>query len=608
MNLDEINERKKKIRNFSIIAHIDHGKSTLADRILEITNTIKKRDMKDQILDSMDLEREKGITIKLNTSEIHYTNQNNEDYIMNLIDTPGHIDFNYEVSRSLAACEGVLLIVDATQGIQAQTLTNVYLALENNLTIIPVLNKVDLPIADVEKTKKDIQDKLNLDLDKMVIASGKTGLGVIQILENIIKYIQPPQGDAKKPLQALIFDSVFNSYKGVIPSIRVFNGIIKKGDKIRFISSQATYEVMEVGIFSPKPIKKDFLAAGDVGYLSAFIKNIDDVRVGDTITLSRDHQVPALPGYRKINPVVFCGLYPADLKKYGHLQQALQKLRLNDSSLTYEKESSKLLGVGFRIGFLGLLHMEIIQERIIREFGIEVIITAPSVLLHIYQPNNKKIIVDNLAKWPANQLIERIEEPYIQAFLTLPEIYIGAVMELSQSKRGQLQDIQYLNHNRVMLKYLLPLSEVIYNYFDKLKSSTQGYASFDYQLDQYYPSKLKKIDILLNSEIVDSLSFISHETFAYQKAKIICQKLKDLIPKQMFEIIIQAAIGKKVITRETIKSMRKNVIDKCYGGDVSRKKKLLAKQKKGKKKMKVLGKVILPQKAFLAILSSDSNK
>ncbi|WP_225696239.1 translation elongation factor 4 [Candidatus Phytoplasma sp. AldY-WA1] len=606
MNLEQINQKKKKIRNFSIIAHIDHGKSTLADRILEITNTIQKRNMKSQILDSMDLEREKGITIKLNTAEIHYKNKNNEEYIMNLIDTPGHIDFNYEVSRSLAACEGVLLVIDATQGIQAQTLTNVYLALENNLTIIPVLNKVDLPAADIEKTKKEIKEKLNLDTDKMVIASGKTGSGVPEILDNIVKYIPYPKGDARKPLQALIFDSIFNSYKGVIPSIRVVNGIIKKGDKIRFISSQAYYEVMEVGVFRPQPIQKDFLAAGDVGYLTAFIKNIDDVRVGDTITLSHNHQVPALPGYRRINPVVFCGLFPVDLKKFGHLTEALQKLRLNDSSLSYEKESSKMLGVGFRIGFLGLLHMEITQERIVREFGIEVIITAPSVVLHIYQANNKKIIVDNLAKWPYNQSIERIEEPYIKAFLTCPEMYIGTVMEISQNKRGKLQDIQYLDHDRVMLKYLLPLSEAIYNYFDKLKSSTQGYASFDYQLDEYYPSKLKKVDILLNSEIVDSLSFISHENFAYQRSKKICQKLKDLIPKQMFEIVIQAAIGKKVITRETIKSMRKNVIDKCYGGDVTRKKKLLAKQKKGKKKMKSLGKVMLPQKAFLAILSSDN--
>ncbi|MDV3196087.1 MAG: translation elongation factor 4 [Candidatus Phytoplasma stylosanthis] len=603
MKLNEINKKQKNIRNFSIIAHIDHGKSTLADRILEITNTIQKREMKNQILDSMDLEREKGITIKLNTVSINYKHENQEIYTINLIDTPGHIDFNYEVSRSLAACEGALLVIDATKGIQAQTLTNINLALENNLTIIPVLNKVDLATADIEKTKKDIQDTLNLSLENLVIASGRTGLGVKEILKNIVEKLEPPQGDAEKPLQALIFDSVFDAYKGVIPSIRVFNGLVKKGDKIRFISSKAVYEVIEVGIFTPKPFKKDFLAAGEVGYLTASIKNIDDVQVGDTITINSNHQVLPLPGYRKINPVVFCGIFSADLKKYNHLKEALQKLKLNDSSLVYEKESSKILGVGFRVGFLGILHMEITKERIIREFGIEIIITAPSVVFHIYQKNNKKIIIDNLTKWPTNTSIEKIEEPYIKAFITCPEIYIGSVMEISQNKRGQLKDIQYLSHNKVILKYLLPLSEIIYDYFDKLKSATKGYATFDYQLDKYYESKLKKVDILLNSEIVDALSFISHENFAYRRGKIICQKLKDLIPRQMFEIVIQAALGKKVITRETIKSMRKNVIDKCYGGDVSRKKKLLSKQKKGKKKMQTLGKVVLPQKAFLAILS-----
>ncbi|MEZ0180112.1 translation elongation factor 4 ['Camptotheca acuminata' phytoplasma] len=604
MELNEINKRKNKIRNFSIIAHVDHGKSTLADRILEITNTIEKREMKEQILDSMELEREKGITIKLNTVSIKYKYEDQEEYILNLIDTPGHIDFNYEVSRSLAACEGALLVIDTTQGIQAQTLTNVQLALDNNLTIIPVLNKVDLPLADIEKTKKDIQSTLNLSLDNVVISSGRTGLGVDQILKKIVKHIEPPVGDAREPLQALIFDSVFDAYKGVIPSIRVFNGYIKKGDKIRFISSKAVYEVMEVGVFSPKPIKKDFLAVGDVGYISAFIKNMDDVRVGDTITLHGNSQVLPLPGYRQVNPVVFCGMFPSDLKQYNHLKESLQKLKLNDSSLVYEKESSKVLGVGFRVGFLGLLHMEITKERITREFGIEIIITAPSVIFHIYQPNNKKIIIDNLSKWPTNQLIERIEEPYIKAFISCPEIYIGTIMEIAQNKRGQLKDIQYLSHNKVILQYLLPLSEIIYNFFDKLKSATKGYASFDYQLDQYYESKLKKVDILLNSEVVDALSFISHESFAYHRGKVICQKLKELIPKQMFEIVIQAALGKKIITRETIKSMRKNVLEKLYGGDVTRKKKLLAKQKKGKKKMKSLGKVMLPQKVFLAILSS----
>ncbi|WCA22477.1 translation elongation factor 4 [Candidatus Phytoplasma oryzae] len=603
MNLDKINERKKKIRNFSIIAHIDHGKSTLADRILEITNTVEKRFMKSQYLDSMALERERGITIKLNSVEIIYKSKNQEEYIMHLIDTPGHVDFSYEVSRSLAACEGVILLIDATQGIQAQTLSNVNLALEYNLTIIPVLNKVDLPNANIEKTKQEIQEVLNINKDSIILSSGKTGFGVDEILENIVKKINPPQGDSKSPLQALIFDSIFDPYKGVIPYIRIFNGIVQKGDKIRFIESKAIYEVMEVGIFNPKPIKKDFLAAGDVGYLSAFIKKIDDVKVGDTIVLNRNKDFIPLPGYRKVNPVVFCGLYPIDSTKYNSLKKALQKLKLNDYSLNYENENSNFLGLGFRIGCLGLLHMEITKERIIREFGIEVIITAPSVIFHVFV-NQKKIIIDNLSKWPKNQSIDKIEEPYIQSFIKCPEVYVGNVMEIAQNKRGSLQDIQYLDNQKVMLKYLLPFSEVIYNFFDKLKSSTQGYASFEYQMDKYYCSKLKKIDILLNSEIVDSLSFIVHEDFAYKKAKNICQKLKELIPQQMFEIVIQASIGKKIITRETIKSLRKNVIDKCYGGDVSRKKKLLSKQKKGKKKMKNLGKVVLPQKAFLAILSS----
>ncbi|MEC4558801.1 MAG: translation elongation factor 4 ['Conium maculatum' witches'-broom phytoplasma] len=607
MNFDKINQRQKKIRNFSIIAHIDHGKSTLADRILEITNTIEKRSMKSQYLDSMDLEQERGITIKLNSVEILYKAKNGEEYIMHLIDTPGHVDFSYEVSRALAACEGVLLIVDASQGIQSQTLSNVYLALENNLTIIPVLNKVDLPNADVEKTKLAIQDTLGLDTNTIISASGKTGLGVVEILEQIITNIKPPQGDAAKPLQALIFDSTFNTFKGVIPYIRIINGIVKKGDKIRFMASKAVYEVIEVGIFNPHPFKKDFLAAGDVGYLTAFIKNMDAVRVGDTITLQKHNHVEALPGYRQINPVVFCGLYPADTSKYESLKEALQKLKLNDSSLLYEKENSNVLGSGFRIGFLGLLHMEITQERIVREFGIEVIITAPSVIFHVFTKQNKKIIIDNLNKWPNNQSIERVEEPYINAFITCPEMYIGAVMEISQNKRGQLENIQYLNDQRVTLNYLLPLSEVIYNYFDKLKSATKGYASFDYQLDNYRPSKLKKMDILLNSEIVEALSFIVHEDFAYNRGKAICQTLKTMIPKQMFEITIQAALGKKIITRETIKSMRKNVIDKCYGGDVTRKKKLLSKQKEGKKKMKTIGRVKLPQKAFLAILSANDN-
>ncbi|MDV3198328.1 MAG: translation elongation factor 4 [Vigna little leaf phytoplasma] len=607
MNLDIINQKKKKIRNFAIIAHIDHGKSTLADRILEITNTISKREMKSQILDSMELERERGITIKLNAVEILYKSNNQEEYIMHLIDTPGHIDFNYEVSRSLAACEGALLVVDATQGIQAQTLSNVYLALENKLDIIPILNKVEMPNANIDQNKKEMQEIFGFDPKKIILASGKTGLGITEILERIITDIKPPQGDAKAPLQALIFDSFFDTYKGVIPSIRIFNGILRKGDKVRFIASQAVYDVIEVGILNPKPMKKDFLAAGDVGYITAFIKNINDVRVGDTITLNYDHKVVApLPGYRQVNPVVFCGLFPVENSKYINLKEALQKLKLNDSSLVYEKETSNILGIGFRVGFLGLLHMEITQERIIREFDIDVITTAPSVIFHIFKNSNQKIIIDNIAKWPNNQSIDKIEEPYIKAFITCPEQYIGSVMKISQNKRGQLQDLKYLTKNRALIQYLLPFSEIIYNYFDQLKSATKGYAHFEYQMDKYYPSKLKKVDILLNSEKVDTLSFIAHEDNIYKKGRLICQKLKELIPKQMFEIIIQAAIGKKVIARETIKSHRKNVIDKCYGGDVSRKKKLLAKQKKGKQKMKNIGKVYLPKKAFLAILSTNT--
>ncbi|WP_420887959.1 translation elongation factor 4 [Candidatus Phytoplasma melaleucae] len=607
INLEKINARQRKIRNFSIIAHVDHGKSTLADRILEVTNTVDKRTMKPQFLDSMELEKERGITIKLNTVKIIYQAKNNTEYIMNLIDTPGHSDFRYEVSRSLAACEGALLIIDATQGIQSQTISNLDLALENNLTIIPVLNKADLPNADIIKTKKEVKEILGLDPDSVIIASGKTGLGITDILERIVADIKYPQGNVQAPLQALIFDSNFSNYKGVIPYIKIVNGLIKKGDQIRFMTSNAVYEVMEVGIFHPQPVIKNFLFTGDVGYLTAFIKNIDSVKIGDTITLKKNSMAQPLPGYRTVNPVVFCGLYPSETNKYEHLREALKKLKLSDSSLVYEKENSNILGMGFRIGFLGLLHMEIIKERIIREFNIEVIITAPSVIVHVYTKQNHRIIIDNLSKWPHNQSIEKIEEPYVQALITCPEIYIGSIMEISQNKRGRLQNIQYLNNQKTTLTYLLPFSEILYDYFDKLKSATKGYATFDYEMDLYYPSDLKKMDILLNSEIIDALSFIVHADYAYVKAKIICRKLKELIPQQMFEIIIQASLGKKIITRETIKALRKNVTGKCDGGDISRKKKLLDKQKKGKKKMKVLGKVKLPQKAFLAIIAANKN-
>ncbi|MBT1576662.1 translation elongation factor 4 ['Elaeagnus angustifolia' witches'-broom phytoplasma] len=604
MNIEQLKERRKRIRNFSIIAHIDHGKSTLADRILEFTGTIDKRIMKEQILDSMDLERERGITIKLNAVEINYKSKDGKNYIMHLIDTPGHVDFSYEVSRSLAACEGALLIIDAAQGIQAQTLANVYLAVDNNLTLIPVLNKVDLPSADVPKIKEEIKETLGLDPEQALIASGKTGLGVIDILEQIVTRISPPQGDIQKPLQALIFDSYFDSYKGVVPSIRIVNGTVKKGDQIRFMASNSVYEVVEVGVYNPKQIVKDFLAPGDVGYLTAAIKSINHVRVGDTITSQTNQALLPLPGYKQMNSVVFCGLYPVETNKYDILKEALEKLKLNDSSLIFEPESSNALGLGFRTGFLGLLHMEIIQERISREFGVEVIATAPSVIYHVYSIQGEKLLVDNPSKLPSTQMIDRIEEPFIKATIMCPEIYIGKVMELSQNKRGALQNIEYIDSQRVMINYLLPFSEIIYSYFDKLKSLTKGYASFDYEIDKYRVSKLQKMDILLNGEIVDALSLIVHHDFAYERGKAICETLKEFIPKQMFEIPIQAALGKKIIARQTIKAMRKDVTAKLYGGDVTRKKKLLEKQKKGKKKMKTLGKVQLPQKAFLAILAT----
>ncbi|CAM11557.1 GTP-binding protein LepA [Candidatus Phytoplasma australiense] len=604
MNITKIKERQKRIRNFSIIAHIDHGKSTLADRILEITGTIDKRVMQTQILDSMDLERERGITIKLNAVQILYQAQNKQQYIMHLIDTPGHVDFSYEVSRSLAACEGAILVIDAAQGIQSQTLANVYLAIENNLTIIPVLNKVDLPSADVPRVKGEIKDILNIDPEMAISASGKTGAGVIDILERIVTQISPPKGDPEAPLQALIFDSYFDPYKGVVPSIRIINGTVKKGDQILFMAGKHVYEVVEVGVYNPKQISKDYLAPGDVGYLTAAIKSINHVSVGDTITSNHKPAIQPLPGYKKMNSVVFCGLYPIEINKYEALKEALEKLKLSDSSLVFEPESSSALGLGFRTGFLGLLHMEIIQERISREFGVEVITTAPSVIYHVYNLKGEKILVDNPSKLPSPQMIERIEEPFIKATIICPEIYIGKVMELSQNKRGSLQNIEYIDQQRTKINYLLPFSETIYNYFDKLKSLTKGYASFDYEMENYRVSKLQKMDILLNGEVVDALSLIVHKDFAYSRGKTICETLKSFIPKQMFEIPIQAALGKKIIARETIKAMRKDVTAKLYGGDVTRKKKLLEKQKKGKKKMKTLGKVDLPQKAFLAILSA----
>lgn len=605
MKKSVLNERQKKIRNFSIIAHIDHGKSTLADRLLQATNTVSDREMKEQLLDSMDLERERGITIKLNAVEMFYQAKNGEQYIMHLIDTPGHVDFTYEVSRSLAACEGAILVVDAAQGIEAQTLANVYLAIDNDLEIIPVINKIDLPSAEPEKVKKEIEDIIGIPAQHAVLASAKEGIGIEEILERIITDVPAPKGDAEAPLQALVFDSVFDSYKGVIPYIRVVNGTIEKGDKIKFMASHAEYEVLEVGVHTPKVVKRDFLGPGDVGYLNASIKDIENVRVGDTITYADRPAKEALPGYRTLNSVVFCGLYPIDADQFLDLKDALEKLKLNDASLLYEPETSQALGFGFRTGFLGLLHMDIIQERIRREFNIDLIATAPSVVYHVYLTDGTMVSVDNPSKLPDPQRIERIEEPYIKASIMSPKEYVGAIMDISQKKRGIFGDMKYIDANRVHITYELPLSEIVYDFFDKLKSSTKGYASFDYEMAGYKPSNLSKMDILLNGEVVDALSIIVHRDFAYNRGKAICEKMVELIPRQMFEIPVQAALGTKIIARTTIKAMRKDVLAKCYGGDISRKKKLLQKQKEGKKKMKTLGRVDVPQEAFLAILSNS---
>ncbi len=599
--------RQKQIRNFSIIAHIDHGKSTLADRILEKTQTISARDMKSQLLDGMDLERERGITIKLTAVEVLYHAKDGQDYIFHLIDTPGHVDFTYEVSRSLAACEGALLVVDAAQGIEAQTLANVYLALENNLEIIPVINKIDLPNADPERVLKEIEDIIGIPTDNAILASAKSGEGIDDILEAIVKYIPAPSGDEEAPLEALIFDSIFDPYRGAIPFIRIKNGQVKKGDIIEMMSTKSHYEVVEVGVHKPKEEKREILKAGDVGYLTAAIKVLKDVNVGDTITLRDNPTKNALPGYRKLNPVVFSGLYPIDNTKYNDLKDALEKLSLNDSSLVYEPESSTALGFGFRAGFLGLLHMEIIQERIEREFGIELIATAPSVVYEVILTDGSKITVDNPSKLPSPQVIAKILEPFIKATILCPVEYVGPVMELAQKKRGKYLNIHYLDTTRVELTYHLPLAEVVFDFFDSLKSATRGYASFDYYLDVYVESKLVKLDILLNGESVDALSTIVHRDFAYNRGRVLCIKLKNIIPRHMFEIPIQAAISNKVIARETIKALRKDVLAKCYGGDVSRKRKLLEKQKEGKKKMKSIGRVEIPQEAFMSILRSDDD-
>jgi GTP-binding protein LepA len=607
MNKEERAKRQSKIRNFSIIAHIDHGKSTLADRILEKTNALAQREMKAQLLDSMELERERGITIKLNAVQLTYKAKDGEEYILHLIDTPGHVDFTYEVSRSLAACEGAILVVDAAQGIEAQTLANVYLALDNNLEILPVINKIDLPSADPERVRQEVEDVIGLDASEAVLASAKAGIGIEDILEQIVEKVPAPTGDSEEPLQCMIFDSLYDPYRGVIAYIRVVNGTVKVGDKVRMMATGKEFEVTEVGVFTPKTTQRDELTVGDVGFLAASIKNVGDTRVGDTITHAKRPAAAPLKGYRKLNPMVFCGLYPIDSARYNDLRDALEKLELNDSALEFEPETSQALGFGFRCGFLGLLHMEIIQERIEREFKIDLITTAPSVIYKVYLTNGEDLIVDNPSNMPDPQSIDRVEEPFVKAAIMVPNDYVGAVMEICQGKRGTFIDMQYLDETRVTLTYEIPLSEIVYDFFDQLKSNTKGYASFDYELIGYKPSKLVKMDILLNNEQVDALSFIVHRDSAYDRGKVIVEKLKKLIPRQQFEVPIQATIGNKVVSRSTIKAMRKNVLAKCYGGDISRKRKLLDKQKEGKKRMKSVGSVEVPQEAFMAVLKMDDN-
>lgn len=605
MNLDEMKERQKRIRNFSIVAHIDHGKSTLADRILEMTDSISKREMKDQVLDDMPLERERGITIKLNAVALTYHAKDGQDYIFHLIDTPGHVDFSYEVSRSLAACEGAVLVVDATQGVEAQTLANVYLALDNDLEILPVINKIDLPSADPEGTKKQIEDEIGLDTDDALDVSAKTGLGVDQVLEEIVKKVPVPTGDLTAPLKALIFDSKYDDYRGVVLSVRVFEGTVKKGDKIRLMNSGTEYEVAEVGINSPKPLARDVLMAGDVGYITAAIKDIKDTRVGDTVTDANNPTAKPLEGYRQMTPMVYAGLYPTDNAKFNDLRDALEKLQLNDAALTFEPESSQALGFGFRCGFLGLLHMDVVQERLEREFNLDLITTAPSVTYHVDLADGTTKEVENPAEMPDASSIKDIKEPYVKASIMVPNDYVGPVMELCQRKRGIFETMEYLSDTRVNVIYHIPLSEIIFDFFDKLKSSTRGYASLDYEIDDYKPSKLVKIDILLNGDKVDALSFIAHKDFAAERGRDITSKLKKIIPRQNFEIPIQAAIGSKIIARTNIKAYRKDVTARIHTGDPDRRAKLLEKQKRGKKRMKAVGKVDIPQEAFMAVLKTD---
>lgn len=599
--------KQENIRNFSIIAHIDHGKSTLADRILELTGAIDEREKQDQLLDNMELERERGITIKLNAVRLKY-HYNDEDYMLNLIDTPGHVDFTYEVSRSLAACEGAILVVDAAQGIEAQTLANLYLALDNDLTIIPVINKIDLPNADPEKVKKELMDTLGFNEDEIILTSAKNGIGIKELVETIIEKVPSPKGNKKDKLQALIFDSIYDPYRGIITLSRVVDGSVKVGDKIKMMATGATYDITEILVHSPKEVKVDELYAGEVGCICASIKSINDVKVGDTITNALNPASKPLPGYKPMKPMVFCGLYPIESSRYPELREALEKLKLNDASLEFEPETSKALGFGFRCGFLGLLHMDIIEERIEREFKIDLIATSPSVVYEVTLTDHSTVMIDSPVKMPDKQKILDIKEPYIRTNIFVPSEYIGPIMELCQDKRGNYISMEYLDPTRVNIHYEIPLSEIVYDFFDKLKSTTKGYASFDYELIGYKSSNLVKMDILLNGEVVDALSIIVHKDFAYKRGRGVVEQLRKLIPRQQFEVPIQACLGNKAIARETVKAVRKDVLAKCYGGDVSRKRKLLEKQKEGKKRMKMVGSVEIPQEAFLAVLSMEDEK
>lgn len=600
--------RQDYIRNFCIIAHIDHGKSTLADRLIEKTGVLTAREMEDQVLDTMDLERERGITIKLQPVRLIYKGKDGNEYILNLIDTPGHVDFNYEVSRSLAACEGALLVVDASQGIQAQTLANAYLAIEHDLEIIPVINKIDLPSARPEETKKEIEDVIGLDTEDAIFASAKEGTGIDEILEEIVKKIPKPAGDENLPLKALVFDSFYDNYKGVIAFVRVKDGFVKPGIKIKLMSTNLTFEVTEVGTFTPKLTPLPFLSAGDVGYIAASMKEVKDCRVGDTITDALNPASDPLPGYRKVTPMVYCGIYPSDSKQYPNLKEALEKLQLNDAALIFEPETSVALGFGFRCGFLGLLHMEIVQERLEREYDLSIITTAPGVIYHITKTNKEMLEISNPANLPDPEEIEKMEEPIVNASILVPTEFVGAVMDICKDRRGIFKTMDYIESTRVMLEYKIPLNEIIFDFFNLLKSRTKGYASLDYEIAGYEESALTKLDILINGDIVDALSIIVHTDKVYERARKICEKLKENIPRQLFEIPIQAAIGNHIIARETVKALRKDVLAKCYGGDITRKKKLLEKQKEGKKRMRQIGSVEIPQEAFMSVLKIDEDE